>query len=94
MFSLSKSKRPEVVDSDDEKMESQQKKRRRIKKPQPDSSDDEGRKEIGGKQGKRERKKKKQAHVMLGKFESIQMRRSVTQNEEKQRKRFPLWAEC
>ncbi|XP_067231847.1 DNA polymerase delta subunit 3 [Chanodichthys erythropterus] len=36
-----KSKRPEVLDSDDEKMESQQKKRRRIKKPQPDSSDDE-----------------------------------------------------
>uniref|UniRef100_A0A8C1KM39 DNA polymerase delta subunit 3 n=1 Tax=Cyprinus carpio TaxID=7962 RepID=A0A8C1KM39_CYPCA len=36
-----KTKRPEVVDSDDEKMESQQKKRRRIKKPQPDSSDDE-----------------------------------------------------
>lgn len=86
MFSLSKSKRPEVVDSDDEKMESQQKKRRRIKKPQPDSSDDEGRKEIGGKQGE----KKKQAHVMLGRFESIQMRCSVTQNEEKQRKRYPL----
>lgn len=85
LFSLSKSKRPEVVDSDDEKMESQQKKRRRIKKPQPDSSDDEGRKEIGGKQGK-----KKQAHVMLGRFESIQMRCSVTQNEEKQRKRYPL----
>ncbi|XP_043076708.1 DNA polymerase delta subunit 3 [Puntigrus tetrazona] len=36
-----KTKRPEVLDSDDEKMESQQKKRRRIKKPQPDSSDDE-----------------------------------------------------
>uniref|UniRef100_A0A673N703 DNA polymerase delta subunit 3 n=1 Tax=Sinocyclocheilus rhinocerous TaxID=307959 RepID=A0A673N703_9TELE len=36
-----KTKRPEVVDCDDEKMESQQKKRRRIKKPQPDSSDDE-----------------------------------------------------
>uniref|UniRef100_A0A671LMX9 DNA polymerase delta subunit 3 n=1 Tax=Sinocyclocheilus anshuiensis TaxID=1608454 RepID=A0A671LMX9_9TELE len=36
-----KTKRPEVVDNDDEKMESQQKKRRRIKKPQPDSSDDE-----------------------------------------------------
>uniref|UniRef100_A0A8C2B4T0 DNA polymerase delta subunit 3 n=1 Tax=Cyprinus carpio TaxID=7962 RepID=A0A8C2B4T0_CYPCA len=36
-----KTKRPEVVDSDDEKMESQQKKRRRIKKPQPDSSDEE-----------------------------------------------------
>ncbi|KAK2872661.1 hypothetical protein QQF64_017708 [Cirrhinus molitorella] len=36
-----KTKRAEVVDSDDEKMESQQKKRRRIKKPQPDSSDDE-----------------------------------------------------
>ncbi|XDV38698.1 hypothetical protein PO909_008048 [Leuciscus waleckii] len=36
-----KSKRPEVVDSDDEKMDNQQKKRRRIKKPQPDSSDDE-----------------------------------------------------
>uniref|UniRef100_A0A8C2DBM7 DNA polymerase delta subunit 3 n=1 Tax=Cyprinus carpio TaxID=7962 RepID=A0A8C2DBM7_CYPCA len=45
----SKTKRPEVVDSDDEKMESQQKKRRRIKKPQPDSSDEEGRKEIGEK---------------------------------------------
>lgn len=40
---LSKTKRPEVLDSDDENMESQQKKRRRIKKPQPDSSDDEGR---------------------------------------------------
>ncbi|RXN27000.1 DNA polymerase delta subunit 3-like isoform X2 [Labeo rohita] len=36
-----KTKRPEVVDSDEEKSESQQKKRRRIKKPQPDSSDDE-----------------------------------------------------
>ncbi|XP_059398393.1 DNA polymerase delta subunit 3 isoform X3 [Carassius carassius] len=36
-----KTRRPEVVDSDDEKMERQQKKRRRIKKPQPDSSDDE-----------------------------------------------------
>uniref|UniRef100_A0A8C1E027 DNA polymerase delta subunit 3 n=1 Tax=Cyprinus carpio carpio TaxID=630221 RepID=A0A8C1E027_CYPCA len=36
-----KTKRPEVVDSDDEKMLSQQKKRRRIKKPQPDSSDEE-----------------------------------------------------
>lgn len=36
-----KTKRPEVVDSDDEPVESQQKKRRRIKKPQPDSSDDE-----------------------------------------------------
>ncbi|KAG1943537.1 DNA polymerase delta subunit 3 isoform X2 [Pimephales promelas] len=36
-----KSKRSEVVDSDDEKMEKQLKKRRRIKKPQPDSSDDE-----------------------------------------------------
>lgn len=90
MFSLSKSKRPEVVDSDDEKMENQQKKRRRIKKPQPDSSDDEGMKEMGGKQ----EEEKKQAHVMLGGFESIQMRRSVTQNEEKQRNRFSLWAEC
>lgn len=49
-FLKSKSKRPEVVDSDDEKMDNQQKKRRRIKKPQPDSSDDEGTKEIGGKQ--------------------------------------------
>ncbi|XP_056587291.1 DNA polymerase delta subunit 3 [Triplophysa dalaica] len=36
-----KTKRPEVLDSDDENMESQQKKRRRIKKPRPDSSDDE-----------------------------------------------------
>ncbi|KAI7795770.1 DNA polymerase delta subunit 3 [Triplophysa rosa] len=36
-----KTKRPEVLDSDDENIESQQKKRRRIKKPQPDSSDDE-----------------------------------------------------
>lgn len=53
LFSLSKSKRPEVLDSDDEKMESQQKKRRRIKKPQPDSSDDEGRKEIGENKGKK-----------------------------------------
>lgn len=36
-----KTKRPEVLDSDDENMESQKKKRRRIKNPQPDSSDDE-----------------------------------------------------
>uniref|UniRef100_A0A8C2FDT2 DNA polymerase delta subunit 3 n=1 Tax=Cyprinus carpio TaxID=7962 RepID=A0A8C2FDT2_CYPCA len=41
LLPTSKTKRPEIVDSDDEKMESQQKKRRRIKKPQPDSSDDE-----------------------------------------------------
>nr|XP_055036824.1 DNA polymerase delta subunit 3 [Misgurnus anguillicaudatus] len=39
--SRSKTKRPEVLDSDDENVESQQKKRRRIKKPQPDSSDDD-----------------------------------------------------
>ncbi len=80
MLPPSKTKRPEVVDSDDEKTESQQKKRRRIKKPQPDSSDDEGKKEMGG---------GGEAYVMLDRFESIQMRCSVTQNEEKQRNRFP-----
>ncbi len=80
MLPPSKTKRPEVVDSDDEKTESQQKKRRRIKKPQPDSSDDEGKKEMGG---------GGEAYVMLDRFESIQMRRSVTQNKEKQRNRFP-----
>ncbi len=48
MLPPSKTKRPEVVDSDDEKIDSQQKKRRRIKKPQLDSSDDEGRKEMRG----------------------------------------------
>lgn len=88
MLPPSKTKRPEVVDSDDEKMESQQKKRRRIKKPQPDSSDDEGRKETEKKTGI------KQARVMLGRFESVQMRHSETQNEEKQRNRSTLWAEC